>query len=295
MNRGVLYALIAYVMWGLFPIYWKWLHPVPALEILCHRMAWSMLFVLILLFWKKTAIRTLLRREPQTLSIFLLTASLLSVNWGLYIWAVHTHRVVDASLGYFINPLVNVLLGVIILKEKLQPGHWLAVGLAAAGVLYLALQQAGLPWIALVLAFSFALYGLLRKTAPLNSLEGLAIETTLLLPLALAYLVTLERGGMGHFGHGAPQITLLLALAGPVTALPLLFFAAGARRIPYSQIGFLQYVAPTMQFLIGVFLFHEPFSKTRLTGFALVWMALAIYAGVEWGTKRRVALAAPLE
>ncbi len=295
MNRGVLYALVAYVMWGLFPIYWKWLHAVPALEILSHRMAWSMVFVFLLLIWKKKNIWPALRQQPRRMSVFLLTASLLSVNWGLYIWAVNSQRVVDASLGYFINPLVNVVLGVFIFKEHLRPGHWLAVGLAAAGVLYLALQQAGLPWIALVLAVSFSLYGLLRKMAPLNSLEGLAVETALLLPFALLFLISLELNGAGAFAHAAPPATLLLALAGPVTALPLLFFAAGARRIPFSQIGFLQYIAPTLQFLIGVLLFHEPLSATRLAGFSLVWLALLIYGSVEWGRSRRVVIEAPLE
>ncbi|MBN2357338.1 EamA family transporter RarD [candidate division KSB1 bacterium] len=286
MNKGIFYAIIAYVMWGVFPIYWKWLDHVPALQVLSHRMAWSLVFVALLLLWKKSRLVRTIRRNPRQAAVFFLTACLLSVNWGLYIWAIQTDRVVDASLGYFINPLINVLLGTIFLRERLPLGHWVAVGLAVFGVLYLALQQAGLPWIALVLAFSFAFYGLLRKTAPLNSLEGLAVETTALLPLSLSYMVFLEVQGHGAFGHGDIITSLFLAFAGPVTALPLLFFAAGARRIPYSQLGFIQYLTPTLQFLIGVFMYLEPLSRDKLTGFAIVWLALALYTSVEWRRSR---------
>jgi chloramphenicol-sensitive protein RarD len=281
MNRGVLYSLIAYTMWGLFPVYWKWLGGVPALEILSHRMAWSLVFVAALLIWKRSRLLSSLRREPRQAAIFLLTACLLSVNWGLYIWAVQTNQVVDASLGYFINPLVNVVLGVLFLHEHLRPSHWTAVGLAGLGVFYLALQTGGLPWIALVLAFSFAFYGLLRKTAPLNSLEGLAVETALLMPFALGFILYLESSGSGSFLHGGVWTALLLILAGPVTALPLLFFAAGARRIPYSQLAFILYLSPTLQFVLGAFLFHEPVSPEKLTGFGLVWLATALYIAVE--------------
>ncbi len=281
MNKGVLYALIAYVMWGLFPVYWKVLGRVPALEILSHRMAWSLVFVVLLLFWKKSRLLTTLRRNPRSAAIFLATAAILSVNWGLYIWAVQTNRVVDASLGYFINPLVSVVLGVFFLGERLRPAHWMPVGLAAAGVAWLALLNGGLPWIALVLALTFATYGLLRKIAPLNSLEGLAVETALLLPFALGYILFLQNTGAGSFIHGGFWTTLLLILAGPVTALPLLFFAAGARRIPYSQMAFIQYLSPTLQFLLGAFLYHEPLSAVRLTGFGLVWLATGLYIAVE--------------
>ena len=281
MKKGFLYSLVAYLMWGLFPVYWKWLGGVPALEILSHRMVWSLVFVVLLLMWKKSRLLSALRRHPRQAAIFLATPSTLSVNWRLYLWAVQTNRVVDASLGYFINPLVNVVFGVLFLGERLRPAHWAAVGLAAAGVLYLALQSGGLPWIALVLALSFATYGLLRKIAPLNSLEGLAVETALLLPLALGYLVSLEMHGAAAFGHAGLRTTVLLALAGPVTALPLLFFAAGARRIPYSQQAFIFYLSPTLQFLVGAFLFHEPVSAEKLTGFGLVWLATALYIAVE--------------
>ncbi len=286
MKKGILYAIIAYVMWGLFPVYWKWLSAVAALEVLSHRMAWSLVFVGLLLWWRKASLLQNLRRHWRRSLIFIVTACVLSINWGLYIWAVQTNRVVDASLGYFINPLINVLLGMMLLQERLAPGHWIAVGLAFAGMLYLAVQQAGLPWIALVLAISFSVYGIMRKTAPLNSLEGLAVETAVLLPFALSYILWLERQGAGAFGHGECLTSLLLAFAGPVTALPLLFFAAGARRIPYSQLGFIQYIAPTLQFLLGVFLYHEPLSSVRLTGFTLVWLALAVYTAVEWNRSR---------
>jgi chloramphenicol-sensitive protein RarD len=281
MRRGVFYAIIAYLMWGLFPIYWKELGGVPALEILSHRMAWSLVFVILLLFWKKSRLVRTLRQNPNQAAIFIITACLLSLNWGLYIFAVQTNRVVDASLGYFINPLVNVVLGVIFLHERLKPAHWAAVGVAALGVLYLALQSSGLPWIALVLAFSFSFYGFLRKTAPLNSLEGLAVETALLLPLALSYIFYLEWHGFGAFGHGPAKTNLLLVLAGPITALPLLFFAAGARRIPYSQLSFIQYLSPTLQFLLGTCLYHEPLSSGKLTGFIMVWLATALYIAIE--------------
>ncbi len=281
MKKGVIYSLIAYTMWGFFPVYWKWLGVVPALEILSHRMAWSLVFVALLLVLKKSRLFSALRRNPRQAAIFLATAAILSVNWGLYIWAVQNNRVVDASLGYFINPLVNVVFGVFFLDERFRPAHWAAVGLAAAGVLYLALQSGGLPWIALVLALSFSTYGLLRKIAPLNSLEGLAVETALLLPFALAYILFLESGGTGSFLHGGTWTTLLLILAGPVTALPLLFFAAGARRIPYSQLAFIQYLSPTLQFMLGAFLYREPLSAVKLTGFGMVWLATAVYIGVE--------------
>jgi len=280
MNKGMLYAIAAYGMWGLFPLYWKMLQHVPALEILSHRMVWSLLLVLLLLVlrrrwdWLKTAVHT-----PRTILLFAASAALLSVNWFVYIWGVNAGFIVEASLGYFINPLVSVLMGVIFLGEHLRRWQWLAIGLAAAGVIYLTIQYGALPWISLTLATSFALYGLIRKTAPLGSLEGLSLEMALLFFPALGYLAYLEATGTAAFGHVNELTTLLLGFAGVATAVPLLLFATGARLIKLATIGILQYIAPTLQFLIGVLIYHESFTVDRLVGFSLIWLALIIYSG----------------
>ncbi|MBK8905688.1 MAG: EamA family transporter RarD [Anaerolineaceae bacterium] len=289
MNKGMLYAIAAYGFWGLFPLYWKTLQHVPALEILSHRMTWSLLFVLVLLAvrrqwtWLKTAVS-----QPKILLLFTASAVLLSLNWFVYIWGVNAGHIVETSLGYFINPLVSVLMGVFFLGEKLRRGQWVAVGLAAAGVLYLTLRYGALPWIALTLATSFALYGLIRKTAPLGSLEGLSLETALMFVPALGYLVYLEAVGTAAFGHVDVLTTVLLGFAGVATAVPLLLFAAGARLIKLATIGILQYIAPTLQFLLGVLVYHEPFTLDRLIGFSLIWLALLVYS-VEniWFIRRR--------
>ena len=280
MNKGMLYAIATYSMWGLFPLYWKLLQHVPALEILSHRMMWSLLFVLLLLIvrrrwaWLKTAVHT-----PRTILLFVASAALLSTNWFVYIWGVNAGHIVETSLGYFINPLVSVLMGVIFLDERLRRWQWLAITLAAAGVIYLTVRYGALPWISLTLAGSFALYGLIRKTAPLGSLEGLSLETALMFFPALGYLIYLEATGTAAFGHVNGLTTLLLEFAGVATAVPLLFFAAGARLIKLATIGILQYIAPTLQFLIGVFIYHESFTMDRLVGFSLIWLALVIYSG----------------
>jgi chloramphenicol-sensitive protein RarD len=241
-------------------------------------MTWSLLFLLIILTYRRHWgwIRTAVHNR-RILLTFLGSALLLSVNWFTYIWAVNAGFIIETSLGYFINPLVNVLLGVVLLKEKLRGIQLLAVLIALAGVLYLTFSYGALPWIALTLAFSFGLYGLLRKTARLDSLEGLSMETGLLFLPALGYLLYLEAAGQGSFGHAGPVPTLLLALAGVATAVPLLFFAIGARLIPLSLLGILQYLAPTIQFLLGVLVYGEPFTPERLVGFGLVWSALLIY------------------
>lgn len=278
MNKGMLFAITAYVMWGLFPLYWKMLQQVPALEILAHRMTWSLVFLLLLLLvrrrwaWLKTAVS-----NRRTLLLVVASAALLSLNWFIFIWGVNAGFIVEISLGYFINPLVSVLMGVFFLHERLRNGQWAAIFLAAAGVIYLAVRYGELPWIALSLAFSFALYGLIRKTAPLGSLEGLSLETALMFLPALGYLIYLESVGTAAFGHVDGVTTGLLGLAGMVTAVPLLFFAAGARRIKLATVGILQYIAPTLQFLIGVFVYHEPFTADRLVGFSIIWLALLIY------------------
>lgn len=289
MNKGMLYAIAAYGLWGLFPLYWKMLQHVPALEILSHRMTWSLGFVLLLLLlrrrwhWLKTAVHT-----PRTILLFVASAMLLSVNWFVYIWGVNAGFIVETSLGYFINPLVSVLMGVMFLGERLRRWQWLAIGLAAAGVMYLTIRYGTLPWISLTLATSFALYGLIRKTAPLGSLEGLSLETALMFFPALGYLVYLEVTGTAAFGHVDGITTVLLSLAGVATAVPLLLFAAGARRIKLATIGILQYIAPTLQFLIGVLIYHEPFTMDRLVGFSLIWLALVIYSGENiWFNRRQ--------
>jgi chloramphenicol-sensitive protein RarD len=279
MRSGMLYAASAYAMWGLFPLYFKALQGLPPLEILLHRMVWSLAFVLIVLAWRRHW-RWLadVMRKPKVLGGFAASAVLLSTNWFIYIWAVNNDRVVDASLGYFINPLFNVLLGFLLLRERMRNVQWAAIGLAATGVLWLTWQVGEVPWVALSLAASFGLYGLLRKTAALGALEGLTLETLLLFPLAAIWLGFLTTHGANSFIGASLSTQLLLAAAGPITAVPLLLFAAGARRIPLSLLGLLQYIGPTLQLLIGVWIYGEPFSGARLVGFALIWGALAVYS-----------------
>lgn len=280
MNKGILYALGAYLAWGFLPLFWKAVQAATPVEILSHRIVWSLvLLVGILAYQGHWRWLSMALRDRRTLFTFLLTAVLLTINWLTYIWAVNAGHVVETSLGYFINPLVNVIFGVLFLQEQMRPGQWLAVGLAAAGVLYLTLSLGSLPWIGLTLAFSFAAYGLLRKTAQLNSLEGLTFETTVLFLPALLYLLYLGITGRAVFGHTNPMTTVLLVLTGCFTALPLLLFGAGARRIPFSLVGILQYTSPTIQFLLGVYLYGEPFSVSKLIGFGLIWLALALYSG----------------
>jgi chloramphenicol-sensitive protein RarD len=279
MNKGILYAAGAFIIWGLLPLYWHALDALPPLEILSHRIVWALLVTLILVALRRTgwAWLTQALRTPRTLLTFGLSALLLSVNWWIYIWAVNNGHVIETSLGYFINPLVNVLLGVLFLKERLRPGQAFAVAVAACGVLYLTLQLGSPPWIALSLAVSFAIYGLLRKTANLGSLDGLTLETLLLALPALGFLLFLESRGQGAFPHAGPAISLLLLFGGALTAAPLLLFAAGARRVTLTTMGILQYIAPSIQFLLGLTYFQEPLSTQRLVGFALVWSALLIY------------------
>lgn len=279
MNSGIIYAAAAYSLWGLFPLYFKAVQQVPPLEVLTHRAIWSLAFLIIVLVarrhwaWLGRAMRS-----PKVLGCFAASALLLSLNWFVYIWAANHGRVVDASLGYFMTPLVNVLLGFILLGERLRPVQWAATGLAAAGVAWLTWQSGTLPWIALLLAGTFGIYGLLRKTAPLGALEGLTLETLLMFPVACGYLAWQGAAGSNAFSAAPLSTQLLLAAAGPITAIPLLMFATGARRISLSVLGLLQYIAPTLQFLLGVVLYHEPFDGVRLLGFALIWGGLAVYS-----------------
>jgi chloramphenicol-sensitive protein RarD len=277
MNKGIWYAMGAYVLWGLFPIYWKWLHDVPALQLISHRIVWSFILLMIVIIATRqwTKLRSTL--TWRVLGIYLIAGLLLSVNWLIYVWGVNTEHVVETSLGYFINPLLSVLLGMIFLKERLRPLQWLPVGLAALGVIYLTWTYGSLPWIALSLAFSFGFYGLVKKTSPLGSLFGLTLETGLVFLPALGYLVYVQIVGQGAFGHSGVVPDLLMVGTGIVTAIPLLMFASAARRIPLTMVGIMQYIAPTMQFLLGVLIYKEPFTTTRLIGFSLVWIALVVF------------------
>jgi chloramphenicol-sensitive protein RarD len=290
MNKGILAGIGAYILWGLFPIYWRLLEEVPAIEILANRMVWSFVFVAILLtvqkdwHWLKEV-----SRNRKTMLTYTLAAILLSVNWFTYIWAVNAGYVVEASLGYFINPLVNFLLGVIFLGEKLRGGQVAAVVLAGLGVVYLTVSYGSLPWISLVLAFTFGMYGLIKKTARLESMHGFSLETMVLFLPALFFLLYRESSGVGTFVQLGAVVTLLLVLSGPVTSIPLLLFGYSARRIPLSMLGFIQYIAPTLQFLLGVFVFAEPFPPARMVGFSIIWMALLVYTleGVFFNRKAK--------
>lgn len=290
-RRGVVYALTAYGLWGLMPLYVKALGNVPLLQIVAHRVVWaSSLLAFLVVATRQVAWLAVLRRQPRLLWTFALSAAALSVNWLVYIWAVGQGRVVDASLGYFINPLVSVVLGVFVLKERLRLAQWAAVGVAALGVLWLSVLAGELPWIGLIVAASFGVYGLLRKTAPIDALGGLTLETLLLLPVALGYLVYSSFGAGGVFAGGGSSRTLLLLAAGPVTALPLLAFGAGARRIPLALVGILQYVAPTLQLLLGLVAFGEMLPGQKLIGFALIWLAVLLYSVEALAHRARPAL-----
>jgi chloramphenicol-sensitive protein RarD len=287
MSPGVLQAALAYAMWGLLPLYFHLVSGVAPLDIVLHRSLWSLAFVLVLLaLLRRWAWLLQVGRRPRTLATFALSAVLLSANWLVYVWAVNHGRVVDASLGYFITPLVNVLLGFFVLQERPRRAQWGALAIAAAGVLWLAVFAGSLPWLGLVLAATFGIYGLMRKTSPLGALEGLALETLLLAPLA-AGLLAWRTSHVGSAVAGDTTLLALLALGGPVTALPLLLFAAGARRIPMTTLGVLQYISPTLQFALGVWLFHEPFAGPRLVGFVLIWLALVVYTAESWLTMHR--------
>jgi len=277
MKKGILYGIGAYVFWGFFPIYWKLLHQAPAPQSLSHRIGWSFILLMVFIFVTKqwTVFRAAL--TPRMFGIYFIAAILIGVNWLTYVWAVNAGFIVETSLGYFINPLLSVLLGVILLREKLRPAQWIPIGLAAAGVTYLTVVYGKLPWIALTLAFSFGFYGLVKKIAPLSSLFGLTFETGILFLPALIYLIVAEFNGTGAFLHTGATADLLMLGAGVVTTIPLLMFTSAAQRIPLSTVGLLQYIAPTIQFLLGVFVYKEAFDRTHLIGFGIVWIALVIF------------------
>lgn len=279
MNKGVLYAFSAYLLWGFFPIYFKLISIVPPLQILAHRFFWSFIFLIILIVALGQFKRLQTSLNRRILVSYFIAGAILAVNWGTYVYAVNSGHVLESSLGYFINPMVSVLLGVIFLKERLRLMQWIPVGLAAIGVIYLTVMFGAIPWISLVLAFSFGLYGLIKKLSPLDSLPGLTLETGMIFLPALAFLGIQEANGLGSFGHTGWMTAILLAITGVVTAVPLLLFSAGARRINLSTIGILQYITPSIQFFLGTLVYKEPFDVHRLVGFVLIWVALIIFSG----------------
>lgn len=277
MNKGILNGIAAYALWGFFPIYWKLLHEVPALQLLGHRIAWSFLLLLGVIIITRQWDDFRSKLDARAFGIYLIAALLVAVNWLTYVWAVNEDFIVETSLGYFINPLLSVLMGVIFLRERLRLTQWIPVFLAALGVLYLTFVYGRLPWIALLLAFTFGFYGLVKKLAPLNSLYGLTFETGILFLPAVVYLGLVQANNTAAFLHSNLTLDLLMIGAGLVTTVPLLMFASAAKQIPLSMIGVLQYLAPSIQFLIGIFIYKEAFDESRLIGFALVWLALIIF------------------
>jgi chloramphenicol-sensitive protein RarD len=275
---GLWYGVAAYSLWGLLTLYWRLFPNVPAIQVLGHRIVWSfvVLVAITAVPWRqrRAALQSV---TPRVLGLYALAAVLIGVNWFLYVYSVNNGFIVESSLGYFITPLVNVLMGVVVFRERLRQMQWVAVAFAFAGVVWLTLAYGTLPWIGLALAGSFGSYGLVKKQAPLPSLEGLAVETAVLLVPAALYLMALHRNGTGAFLHLGATTDLLLVAGGIVTVIPLLLFATAVRRIPLSVVGILQYIAPTIQFLLGVFAFQEPFTRTQLSGFGLVWIGLAVF------------------
>ncbi|MBC8056686.1 MAG: EamA family transporter RarD [Rhizobiales bacterium] len=287
MHLGALSAALAFVWWGLFPLYFRLVPGLPSGEVLAHRIVWCLLFLAAVLTLRRqwTWFPRVLR-EPKVLAAFAASALLIAANWLTYIWSVNNDHVIDASLGYFITPLFNVLLGYTLLHERPRPVQWAALAIAALGVVWLTVQTGRLPWIALVLGVTFACYGLLRKVAVLGPLEGLMLETLVLGPLALAALLFWWQRGAGSFPAADAATNLWLIALGPITAVPLLLFAAGARRLSMTALGLLQYIGPTIQLAVGVWIFGEPFPPARFFGFACIWLALVIYTLDGWRVAR---------
>lgn len=293
MNKGIWYAIAAYAIWGLFPLYWKPLHEIPAIQIIGHRIGWSFLFLIFIIVltgqWRKFRAAAF---QWRTLGIYTVSAILISINWLTYVWAVNAGFVVESSLGYFINPLFSVVFGVIFLREKLRLWQWMSLGLAALGVVIVSFAYGAFPWIAITLATSFGLYGLVKKQSPLNSLYGLTLETGIAFTPALIFLLTMEAQGQGAFLHSSATLNWLMIGAGAVTSIPLLLFSSATQRIPLALIGILQYITPTMLFLLGVFLYKEAFTTAQLMGFGLVWVALILFT-MEGFAARKTQQSAP--
>jgi chloramphenicol-sensitive protein RarD len=277
-RKGYLFGIAAYATWGFFPLYWRMLRPATAVEILAHRIAWSVVFVAAVVTvvrgWRRIATLT---RRPGKVLLIVTAAVVIAFNWGTYIYGVNTDRVVETSLGYFINPLVTVVLGVLVLRERLRPAQWTAVGIGAVAVGVLTVDYGHVPYIALILAGSFALYGLIKKRLAVPAADGLLLESGVLALPAVGFLAVLVVRGESTMGHVSGLHTILLVLAGAATAIPLLLFAGAANRIPLSAIGLLQYLAPILQLGCGVLILGEPMPPARLAGFALVWLALAVF------------------
>ena len=288
MNSGALYALLAFGIWGLYPLYLRELASVSSLEIVLHRSAWSLVFLLgVLALLRRWAWLGTLLKSPRRMLMPLASGLLLALNWLLYVYAVQSAQVVEASLGYFINPLLSVCLGVVVLRERLKPVQWVAVAFATAGVLWLTWHTGRLPWLGLALAATFAVYGLLRKTSTLGPLEGLTLETLLIAPVVLPWLVWLTATGTGSLSTASPLLMFWLVLAGPLTAVPLMLFAAAARRLKLATVGLFQYLSPSLQLAIGVVVFGEPFDGQRLAGFVLIWTGLAAYTAHALAVSRK--------
>lgn len=286
-SKATWYVALAYTFWGFFPIYWKALSGISSLQLTCHRIVWAFL-MLVAMIARSQEFGVLWRalQSPRTVAIYTVAALAIASNWLLFIWAVSVNQIVEISLGYFINPLLSVVLGMIVFHERLRPLQWVSVALAAAGVMYLTVALGALPWIALTLAASFGTYGLMKKLAPLGPVQGLTFETGILFVPAALFLIIEQIAGRGAFIHSGSLETLLMLAAGPITTLPLLMFAAGVRHIPLSLVGMLQYINPTMQITIGVMLYNEPFTRIQLVGFGLVWSALALFAVEGYLTRR---------
>lgn len=288
MNSGALYALLAFGIWGLYPLYLRELASVSSLEIVLHRSAWSLVFLLgVLALLRRWAWLGTLMKSPRQMLMPLASGLLLALNWLLYVYAVQSAQVVEASLGYFINPLISVCLGVVVLRERLKRIQWVAVAFAAAGVVWLTWHTGRLPWLGLALAATFAVYGLLRKTSVLGPLEGLTLETLLIAPLVLPWLGLITWSGQGALATGSPSLVFWLVMAGPLTAVPLMMFAQAARRLKLATVGLFQYLSPSMQLAIGVVIFGEPFDGQRLAGFLLIWTGLAVYTAHSLALSRR--------
>lgn len=291
-NKGLLYALGAFVLWGIAPAYFKLIQSVPATEIIVHRIIWSsLLMALVLLLTRRFVGWRYYRENPRILATLALTSLLISGNWLVFVYAVNSGHMLDASLGYYINPIINVLLAVLFLGERLRRLQLIAVLLACIGVAYQIIELGRLPWISLVLALSFGFYGLLRRRVPLDALNGLAVETALVTPLALIFLFQLWHGGTAQFAHVSWQLDALLMAAGIVTTIPLALYAAGAQRLPYTTLGFLQYISPSLGIVLAVTFYGEHFGSARAVTFGLIWAGLALFSWDAWRTHRAAAAA----
>lgn len=288
-NAGPLYAVLAYGIWGFLPVYFKQIANVSADEILMHRIIWSFVFTVALIIVVKGVdkVKAVLK-QPKYLIILFFSSGLIATNWGLYIWAVNNDRILESSLGYYINPIVNVLLGMLVLGERLRNVQWAAVVLAATGVTLEIINFGSIPWVALTLAFSFGTYGLLRKMVPVDAQTGLLLETTILLLPALVYIVFFIQSDTSNLMNNSWQLNSLLLLAGPVTSIPLMFFAAAAQRLNYSTLGFFQYIAPSLLFLLAVTLYNEPLTTQKMITFIFIWVALAIFSIDAYRWQKRI-------